>query len=210
MLISAKGKQMFNIHKVNKNNIEIVKSKEFDLYSYTVYTGKQDIVIDKGDSAWLVNNTIAKVERGGQTISNEAMCVVIRGYQCEVKTSSFHSISNLPYVNGCSSHQVFPPVRPGDPTMQLLYLPPNTMEQAHHIHSTVRVVYVLRGKGWSVQGMKGEYEMALNEGDVIILDKMTPHHFRTEENELVVIPVHIFSSTLLETKHPMKDGTFII
>lgn len=201
---------MYSIEKINSGQNQIYQSKSFDLYSYEVFTGKQTIILEKGDSAWIAEQSGARVERGNQEISFDGMCVVIRGYQCEKKFSSFDSISNLPYVNGCSSHQVFPPIRPGDPTMQLLYLPPNTMEQAHHIHSTVRVVYVLKGFGWSVQGMKGETEIELNPGDVIILDKMTPHHFRTEDSELIVLPVHIYSSTILEKHHPMKDGTFII
>jgi uncharacterized RmlC-like cupin family protein len=158
----------------------------------------------------IVEGSEARIERGGQSISFDGVCVVIRGYQCETKTSRFESVSNLPYVNGCSSHQVFPPIRIGDPTMQLLYLPPNTKEQIHHIHSTTRVVYVKDGRGYSIQGMKGEKKIELNKGDIIILDKMTPHHFKTIEDELIVIPIHIFSSTDSEYNHPMRNGTFSV
>lgn len=199
---------MYNISHFPKGNVDVYESKPFDLYSYKAYIGHQTVNIEQGDSAWIVTEKKAKVIRGPKTILNKGLCVVIRGYKCDSKTSKFESISNLPYVNGCSSHQVFPPVRVGDPTMQLLYLPANTQEQVHHIHSTVRAVFVLKGKGYSVQGMKGELEQELNEGDVIILDKMTPHHFKTEDSELIVIPIHVFSSTILEKSHPMMNGTF--
>ena len=201
---------MYKIDKYDNGAVAIVKSKEFDLYAYTTYVGKQQVYVEQGDSIWLVNDSKAEVVRGGKFVNVEALGVVIRGYQCEEKTSSYSSGSNLPYVNGCSSHQVFPPVRIGDPTMQLLYLPSNTSEQAHHIHSTARVVYVLDGEGWSVQGMNNETEVKLNKGDVIILDKMTPHHFRTESSSLTVVPIHIFSSTVFEKNHPMFNGTFEI
>jgi uncharacterized RmlC-like cupin family protein len=203
--------EKYEIVKVDSGEVKTLKSKSFDLYTYGVYTGKQVIKVNKGDSLWLINSLKAEVIRGNdQEIQIDGLGVIIRGYVCENKTSGYESMSNLPYVNGCSSHQVFPPVRIGDPTIQLLYLPPNTTEQEHHIHSTVRVVYVARGNGWSVQGMHGENEVTLNQGDVLVLDKMTPHHFRTTTEELVVIPLHIYSSTPMEYNHPMFNGTFSV
>lgn len=201
---------MFKILQTNENEVSVYESQSYDLYSYKVYTGKQDIEIPEGDSAWVVKDDKGYVYRGGQVIESTSMAVVIRGYQCEEKVSGFESITNLPYINGCSSHQVFSPVRPGDPTMQLLYIPPYTSEQAHHIHSTVRVVYVLSGKGKSIQGTSGDDTEDLNPGDILIVDKLAPHHFLTEEDPLIVVPIHIYSSTTSEQNHPMINGTFLI
>lgn len=201
---------MFKITQTTDKEQKVYDSTDYDLYSYKVYTGEQRIAIPKGDSAWVVTKNKAYVYRGGQEIDSDHLAVVIRGYQCEEKSSGFESLSNLPYINGCSSHQVFSPVRPGDPTMQLLRIPPYASEQAHHVHSTVRVVYVLSGKGKSIQGMNNETITDLNPGDILILDKMTPHHFATEEESLIVIPIHVYSSTILEKSHPMIDGTFIV
>ena len=47
----------------------------------------------------------------------------------------------------------------------------------------------------------------LTPGTVVILDKMIPHHFSTDEEGLIVLPIHIFSSTSLENNHPMFAGT---
>ena len=80
---------------------------------------------------------------------------MIRGYRTENKSVELGTNTVLPYVNGCSTRQVFPPDRAGDPTLQLLKIPPHSSEQAHHIHSTVRVVYVLEGWGHSIVGMNG-------------------------------------------------------
>lgn len=192
---------------IKKSRSGIYKSNDKDLYTYTAYAGKHTVSVERGDSAWVVNKDSAYVVRGGKEVTNDGMIVVLRGYTPDEKSSSIQTYSNLPYINGCSTHQIFPPIRVGDPTLQLLYMPPHTSEQAHHIHSTVRCVYVAEGHGWSVQGMKDEIEDPLSAGDVLVLDKMTPHHFRTDDSHLVVIPFHVYSSTHLEHSHPMKDGT---
>lgn len=198
----------------------VVYSPHNELYAYTAYIGKHDdIPVMLGDSAWVVTNEGVKTIRGklveNYTISSEELCVIIRGYAPDNKSSGYETMSNLPYVNGCTSNQLIAPLRIGDPTAQLLFLPKFTQEQAHHIHSTARIVYVLKGKGKSIQGMPDKnggngslVEIDLSPGKVIILDKNIPHHFETEDSELVVIPIHIFSSTPLEYNHPMFNGTF--
>ena len=81
-------------------------------------------------------------------------------------------------------------------------------EQAHHVHSTARVVYVHQGKGKSHIGQDDKIKTYdLTPGTVVILDKMVPHHFSTDEEGLIVLPIHIFSSTSLENNHPMFAGT---
>lgn len=188
----------------------IIKSPKEDLYKYKTYVGKHTVKVKEGDSAWIVDDKEVRTVRGPVKIKSTHMCVVIRGYSSDNRSSEFNTLSNLPYVNGCSTNQLINPTRLGDPTAQLLYLPPHTREQAHHIHSTARVVYVLKGKGKSIQGMNGNLKVPLNEGDVIVLDKMAPHHFETSKDELIVIPIHIFSSTTLEFNHPMFNGTFTV
>ena len=136
--------------------------------------------------------------------------VQIVGYQCGNKSADLSPVTNLPYVNGCSTRQLFPPERIGDPTLLQLTIPPYTAEQVHHIHATPRVVYVLKGSGYSIVGQEGRStETALTEGMTCILDPMCPHHFRTEGEYLTVLPVHIWSSTPsnMEQNHPMFNGT---
>ena len=90
-------------------------------------------------------------------VTSHHVVTVIRGYMSEDKSSAIIRKTNLPYVNSCSTKQVFPPERLGDPTLQLLDIPPYSTEQAHHIHSTVRVAYILSGTGRSIVGMGEHY-----------------------------------------------------
>jgi mannose-6-phosphate isomerase-like protein (cupin superfamily) len=199
---------MFKI--INSNNSEIVESTDSDLYQYTVFIGKNHIYLDPKSSYWYVDKNSVVAKTGDRsTLISDNMCVEIAGYTPETRTSTFNRGTDLPYINGCSTKQLIPAVRPGDPTFQMLYIPAGTSEQAHHIHATARVVYVVSGSGKSIVGTPGNNtSYDLNKGDVIILPKMVPHHFKTEATDLLVLPVHIFSSIGSEEfNHPMFNGT---
>lgn len=184
-----------------------------ETYYYELYHGKHIINIQRGDCAFIVHD-IAKeavVVRGPASVASDHFGVVIRGYSPPNRSSSLNGRMTLPYVNGCSTRQIFPPERIGDPTMQMLQIPSNSKEQEHHIHSTSRVVYVLSGSGKSVVGSKTKnMSEILTPGMSIVLDNMVPHHFETFDEPLVVIPVHIWSAAPngLENNHPMFNGTF--
>ncbi len=197
----------YKVHTVAKGSHDVFRSNVEDLYSYRVdYSGKE-VTVDEGDSAWWVEGNIAKVIRGPDTVETKAPVTVIRGYAGRDQTTDIRGGTNLPYINGCSSEQIFPPVRAGDPTLQLLHIPPYATEQAHHVHATARVVQVLEGKGKSIVGMDGGQVIDLFPGMLIILDRMVPHHFETQDSHLLVAPLHIWSSTPLEQGHPMFYGT---
>ena len=198
-----------NFQKYNVVNSAIFDSSYFDLYQYRTYIGKHSIETSSRNSYWYIDNKKVISKTGDSTnIDSDIVCVEIFGYTPEERTSSYERYTDLPYINGCSSKQLISPNRLGDPTWQMLLIPPYTSEQAHHIHSTARVVYVLEGKGISHVGQGSQVtEVSLEPGDVIILDKMVPHHFSTQEHHLVVLPLHIFSSTDLEYSHPMFNGT---
>lgn len=196
----------FSFHSIEKS--EIIDCKDFDLYAYRVYIGKHTVPVNNYNSYWYINNDTVVSETGNQDINSETLCIEIFGYRPETRTSSFSRYSDLPYINGCSTKQLINANRVGDPTWQLLLIPPHTSEQKHHIHSTVRVVYVLSGRGKSHVGASGRTtDYDLTPGMVVILDKMVPHHFSTEDEGLVVLPLHIYSSTPYEHNHPMFNGT---
>jgi len=199
---------MFQI--LNSNTPSTYESVSSDLYQYKVYIGEQTILTNQLSSYWYLDNDTAVSKTGdGTTLLSTKMCVEIFGYTPETRTSTFNRGTDLPYINGCSTKQLITPVRPGDPTFQMLYIPPYTSEQAHHIHATPRVVYVAHGSGVSIVGTAdSQQEYPLNYGDVILLGKMTPHHFKTTDSELIVLPIHIFSTTgSAEFDHPMYNGT---
>ena len=191
----------------------VANSSFDDYYGYTAFVGAntikeihpQDSVImlsdDKNRAIWIADQT---------EIDSKHFAVLFRGYRCGNKMASVNEKANLPYVNGCATKQIFPPERVGDPTLQLLTIPPYTSEQVHHIHPTARVVYVLAGSGVSVVGQGDKNEITeLTEGMTIILDPMCPHHFRTTAEYLTVLPVHIYSSgpSGIDEIHPMRSGT---
>lgn len=209
-----KLEELFGVQYHHISTSNIITSPLGDAYYYRVFVGPHKIQIEPGDCVFYINQSqdTALVQRGPITIESPHWATVIRGFAPENKSSEIRHGSNLPYVNGCSTRQVFPAERPGDPTLQLLRIPPYTKEQAHHIHSTARVVFVLSGRGTSVVGMKDKMvHTELRPGVICILDKMCPHHFETQEEWLTVLPVHIWSSFGdAEHHHAMKAGTFML
>lgn len=163
-------------------------------------------------SYWYINrDEVGCFTGNGKPFNNFEVCVEIVGYTPEKRTSTYNRGTDLPYLNGCSTKQLIPPTRAGDPTWQLLQMAPNTTEQKHHVHSTARVVYVISGDGESIVGMPGAQSVyKLTPGMVLILNKMEPHHFSSGINGLVVAPLHIFSTSGNEFNHPMFNGTHIV
>ena len=200
----------YSLHSTNESIT--VESSKNDLYSYRAYIGHHVIRTDPKNSYWILkDNVVACYSGNGDDLESTKLCVEIFGYTPEDRTSTYNKLTDLPYINGCSSKQLINPVRPGDPTWQMLYMPPYTTEQQHHIHSTTRIVYIHEGNGVSHIGSSGkEHTVELKAGMIMILDKMLPHHFSTEESELIVLPLHVFSSTQNEYDHPMFRGTYKI
>ena len=191
----------------------IVEATEDDLYFYRTFVGRHTIDVERGDCVYYLSDDekTCYLKRGPVSIESSKFATIIRGYMPENKSSSILTKTNLPYVNGCSTKQIFPPDRLGDPTLQLLNIPPHSAEQAHHVHSTGLVVFVLSGTGRSLVGMEGGYYVEdLYPGKVVVLGKFAPHHFETNDQHLVVLPLHIFSSVAgLENNHPMFNGTHL-
>lgn len=210
---------LYGVRYVAPEAVEVLRSRDSDTYTYTVYTGHQLAKAEPGDSLWCVvhekGEVVASVVPGPAHAqgSERGVIVSVRGYAPPptITRPGKHG-TVLPYVNGCSTRQLIPPPRPGDPTLQLLAIPPFSAEQAHHVHATARVAYVLSGKGVSVVGMEGALvKTELLPGMICVLDPMCPHHFETPQGEwLLVIPLHVWSSPPggIEYGHPMMAGTF--
>lgn len=194
------------------NSLSIVNSTSQDLYQYRCYVKTQPIITDQRCSYWYLNGSEVGCFAGdGEVFNGFDVCVEILGYTPEARTSTYSRGTDLPYLNGCSTKQLIPPTRAGDPTWQLLQMAPNTTEQKHHVHSTARIVYVVSGGGESVVGMPGSQQTyKLEPGMVLILNKMEPHHFISGENGLLVAPLHVFSTGANEFNHPMFNGTHLV
>lgn len=197
----------------------VVHATADNLYHYTAYVGPHDVQVDVGDSCFYLIDADsdgkpdhAAVVRGSRVVVSPFLAVVIRGYMPPNRMVSLTERTMLPYVNGCSTRQLIHPERLGDPTLQMLDIPPHAAEQAHHIHSTVRVVYILRGQGTSVVGMEKLVESEpLIPGMVMLIEPMCPHHFETEDDHLICVPLHVWSSVGgAENNHPMFNGTHLM
>lgn len=206
--------EIYGFQIIPPDRSQIVTARAQDLYFYTLYAGQHQLEIERGDCVFYLaeDKQSAHLRRGPILMDSNHFAVVIRGYMPENKSCGLSTQATLPYVNGCATRQIFPPERQGDPTLQLLDMPPFSSEQVHHIHSTVRAVYVLQGRGWCHVGMnKKSFRSELMPGQIILLEKMCPHHFETDEERLIVMPLHVFSSVgALEKAHPMFQGTYQI
>ncbi|SME99794.1 cupin domain-containing protein [Pseudobacteriovorax antillogorgiicola] len=208
-------KALYKAHYWAPGESDIFEAPSDHLYHFSTYIGEHTITVEKGDCVYLLDDKKqnVSVHKGPKKITSSHWGIVIRGFMPPDQTVSIEGLPHLPYVNGCSTKQLIYPPRPGDPTLQYLNIPAHSAEQAHHIHSTVRVVYVLKGKGVSIVGMEGkQHREELIPGKVCILEPMCPHHFETPFDEsLVVIPLHVFSSaSSFENQHPMYSGTFLM
>lgn len=180
-------------------------------YHFKTFSGSARIQLEAGDSCFYLSDDkkTGHCARGPKEFTSKHFCTVIRGYAPPEKSIGINTQTNLPYVNGCSTRQLFAPERPGDPTWQMLKMPAGTKEQMHHIHPTARAVYVLSGQGVSVVGNSSRVtKTVLTPGMVCILEPMCSHHFETSTQDLIVLPVHIWSSIPgLDFQHPMFNGT---
>jgi len=205
---------VFGARYFNAGATAVIEARSTNLYYYQTFIGTHEIAVETGDCVFFFGDDArsAQLHRGPARITSHHVATVIRGYMPEHKSTTIHQGTTLPYVNGCSTKQLFPPERPGDPTLQLLHMPPHTAEQAHHIHSTVRVVYILSGRGNSVVGIGSQIVAhELTPGMVCVLEPMCPHHFETGSEPLLCAPLHVFSSMgRAELDHPMWHGTHVI
>lgn len=191
----------------------ITSSRPNDLYNFTAYIGKHTYDLNRGDSAYTYNKNSVSVKKGSADITSDTLSIVLRGYNSPEKTSEIGSVTTLPFINGCSTRQIFPAERIGDPTLQLLYVPPYSSEQAHHMHSTARVAHIIEGTGTCVIGIDGySYAQKLVPGMTLIIHPMCPHHFETQETGLLATPLHVFSAApgAAEFNHPMFNGSHTI
>jgi len=213
----TKIQRIYGVNYYHISNPTIHESNSGQTYYFKTFIGlyQESINVGFGDCIYYFSENLkeAILKRGPCKVRSLHCATIIRGYMPSEMVVSLEGITVLPYVNGCSTRQLMAPPRPGDPTLQFLKIPAYTAEQAHHIHSTVRVVYVLDGKGKSIVGMEGKtIEHDLVPGTICILDPMCPHHFETPYGQCIkVVPLHVFSSVgSIEALHPMFNGTYMM
>ena len=208
-------RQLYGVKYWQPGEVDVYESPRTHLYHFKTFIGDHEVEVERGDSLWFIdeNNETARVVSGPVKVRSKFFGNLMRGYTPATRSIELEGCTTLPYVNGCSTKQLIPPPRAGDPTLQYLNIPAYSAEQAHHIHSTVRTVYVWKGRGISIVGMEGaEVHEELKPGMVCVLEPMCPHHFETPwDTSITVIPFHVFSSSgSAEFNHPMFNGTHLM
>lgn len=191
----------------------VAKARLDSLYTFTAYIGEHDINVEPGDCIYYLQDGIAYLKSGPLQIKSQGIATVIRGYRAPDRSAQIGRMTTLPFINGCSTRQIFAPERIGDPTLQLLYIPPHSSEQEHHLHSTARVAHVLEGTGTCIIGLdKQSHRQKIVPGTTIVVHPMCPHHFETDDTPLLVAPLHVFSSAPggMEFNHPMYNGSHLL
>ncbi len=112
----------------------------------------------------------------------------------------------LCYIDNCSTTQLVPPVRLGDPTLQQLYFPKD-VNQTMHIHPTIRLGYVYSGAG-ICKTTSGD-EFTLEEGQAFYLKERFLHGFKSLDKPITVIVYHPDSDVgPTDQIHPMISRTY--
>lgn len=112
----------------------------------------------------------------------------------------------LRYIDGCTDSLLIPPVRWGDPCLNLLHIPANT-NQSQHTHPSHRVGVIVSGYGHCITP---DGNTPLIPGQVFVIPAESQHSFHTEKEALRVIAYHPesdFGPT--DETHPMVNKTIL-
>jgi quercetin dioxygenase-like cupin family protein len=113
----------------------------------------------------------------------------------------------LKYIDGCTDSLLIPPVRLGDPCLNLLYFPAG-IDQTQHTHPSDRIGMILSGRG---QCITPDGTVDLVPGMIFCIHTGGLHSFRTPYGEdmrvLAYHPDSDFGPT--DEKHPMINRTIV-
>jgi hypothetical protein len=115
-------------------------------------------------------------------------------------------IGRLRYIDGCTDSLLIPPLRMGDPCLNLLHIPPHT-RQSRHTHPSHRIGVILNGHGECITPNEA---IPLSPGMVFVIPENAEHSFHTTTEALRVIAYHPesdFGPT--DEFHPMRNKTIL-
>ena len=117
----------------------------------------------------------------------------------------------LKYIDGCTDSLLVPPVKYGDPCLNLLYFPEG-IDQTRHTHPSDRIGMVMSGRGLCHAWNNGEETLIdLVEGMIFCIHTNGIHKFSTPYGEhmrvLAYHPDSDFGAT--DQVHPMINRTIV-
>jgi len=116
------------------------------------------------------------------------------------------SRGRLRYIDGCTDSLLIPPVRRGDPCLNLLHVPPNVSQTAH-THPSGRIGLIVSGEG-RCEAETGT--QLLRPGSVFLIPAGLRHSFHTGKDHLLIVAFHPdsdFGPT--DQDHPMINRTLV-
>lgn len=134
------------------------------------------------------------------------MLVQRTGYLGMLNVGAVEERGRLAYIDGCSDSVLVAPPRRGDPVLNHLHFPANTL-QTQHTHPSVRLGMVIRGSG---EAYGPGWTLPLHTGDVFLLVEHEIHAFRTNQSTMDILAFHPDSDEgPTDGAHPMISRTFI-
>jgi mannose-6-phosphate isomerase-like protein (cupin superfamily) len=136
--------------------------------------------------------------------------VSARGHSGFLTMGWLEIMGRLRYIDGCTDSLLVPPIKMGDPCLNLLYFPKNT-DQTMHTHPSDRIGMILSGYGVCVtEDSESETHTPLKPGMLFCIHAGGRHKFRTEDKVMRVLAYHPdsdFGPT--DEVHPMINRTMI-
>lgn len=148
-------------------------------------------------------------------VADGLVVVICRyGFRGLLSVGLIEQAGRLTYIDGCSSTILAQPPRVGDPVLNHLHFPPETL-QTEHTHPTIRFGVVARGQGIAFGSHPcgdGKWEKSLSRGSVFLLHAQERHAFHTlrSSDGMDVISYHPESDWgPTDQNHPMLTRTYM-
>ncbi len=185
-------------------------TRAFDDVAVTVYGA-----VVTGRATIRTPGLVAQLEAGGFfgvpgpceiTADGGAMIVERVGHRAVPCVGRIEARGRLVYIDGCSDTILCAPARLGDPVLNHLHFPAGT-KQSVHIHPSVRLGVVMRGRGVA---FGPSWEEPLEPGTAFLLAEHERHAFRTEGSSMDVVAFHPDSDWgPTDAAHPMLNRTYV-
>lgn len=120
----------------------------------------------------------------------------------------------LKYIDGCTDSLLIPPVKIGDPCLNLLYFPPG-IDQTAHTHPSDRIGIILSGQGrchyWDESSNWEEALIDLVPGMIFTIHTNGKHKFSTPYGENMRVLAYHPDSDFgpRDEDHPMLNRTIV-
>jgi quercetin dioxygenase-like cupin family protein len=147
-----------------------------------------------------------KISSGLPNCVHAGLIISRRGYEGFVHIGKIEEQGRLRYIDGCTDSLLIPPIKLGDPCLNLLYFPP-AIDQTMHTHPSERIGMILSGYGVCITPQS---ETALVPGMLFCIHPDGKHKFRTHDSSMRVLAYHPdsdFGPT--DQDHPMINRTMV-